>query len=467
MVFAPSWRRPEVLQLIFDQLPDALFLYDKDLCIVGVNLAAQRLFGLSASEMIGRRYEDIFHCATREPNCGGVLGARQTECLPRGTIRLHGGTRRERLVVVQAVRMLDEAGELEGMVASVKEITGKHVPDRLPSRRAVPSPSAGAPKPSLPSVIGESGPMRELMNMVNRVAVSAATSILLEGENGTGKDLIANVLHHRSLRQSYPFVAINCAAIPETLLESELFGHEKGAFTGARDQKRGLLDLADKGTLFLDEIGAFPLSLQAKLLRVLDEQAFRRVGGLHDIKVDLRIIAATNRNLRAALKEQAFRQDLYYRLNVIQLIVPPLRERQEDVLPLAGLFIERYNLKFNRQVAGLSAEAEILMSAHDWPGNVRELRNAIERAMILEETRFITTGSLPASIGCQNPALLAGAPLAWNGSSPLGGMSLADHERRLLVHALATAGGNTTRAAGILKITRDTMRYRMSKFGLG
>jgi transcriptional regulator with PAS, ATPase and Fis domain len=308
--------------------------------------------------------------------------------------------------------------------------------------------------------------MREVMNFVRRVAVSEATSILIEGENGTGKDLIATTLHYQSLRQSEPFLAINCAAIPETLLESELFGYEKGAFTDARAQKRGLFELADKGSLFLDEIGEIPLSLQAKLLRVLEEQTFRRLGGLRDIKVDLRIIAATNKNLREAVKEGAFRQDLYYRLNVIQLVVPPLRERQQDILPMAQFFISQYNVKFKRQIEGLSSEAEALLLAHDWPGNVRELRNAIERAMILEETSVITPASLPIAIRSAEAAVIAEPAAIGATSAPNDGMSLADQEKRLLVQALAKTGGNQTQAARILRITRDTLRYKMKKFNL-
>ena len=309
--------------------------------------------------------------------------------------------------------------------------------------------------------------MREVLNFVKRVAVSEATSILIEGENGTGKDLIATTLHYQSLRQSEPFLAINCAAIPETLLESELFGHEKGAFTDARAQKRGLFELADKGTLFLDEIGEIPLSLQAKLLRVLEEQTFRRLGGLRDICVDLRIIAATNKNLREAVKEGAFRQDLYYRLNVIQLVVPPLRERQQDILPMANFFIDRYNIKFKRQIEGLTPEAEALLLAHDWPGNVRELRNAIERAMILEETSVISAASLPIAV--RNSEAFVIASLAYPEGEPRevhDGMSLADQERRLLVQALSKTAGNQTQAARILRITRDTLRYKMKKFNL-
>ena len=446
-VLAPSWQRPDVLQAIFDQLSDALFLYDKDLYITGVNQAAQRLFGMTAEEMVGRHCKELFHCTVCEPGCGMAQGVGQNTCVPSGTIRLHTDNGRERMVVIRTVQLVDDVGDLEGVVATVKDITE----EAEPSKR---------------QVIAESQSMREVLNFVKRVAVSEATSILIEGENGTGKDLIATTLHYQSLRQSEPFLAINCAAIPETLLESELFGYEKGAFTDARAQKRGLFELADRGTLFLDEIGEIPLSLQAKLLRVLEEQTFRRLGGLRDIKVDLRIIAATNKNLREAVKEGAFRQDLYYRLNVIQLVVPPLRERQQDILPMAQFFVDQYNVKFKRQIDGLSPEAEALLLAHDWPGNVRELRNAIERAMILEESAVITPPSLPIAIRNAESAVIAAVTAAGNDGPTSDGMSLADQERRLLVQALAKTGGNQTQAARILRITRDTLRYKMKKFNL-
>jgi two-component system, NtrC family, response regulator AtoC len=320
-------------------------------------------------------------------------------------------------------------------------------------------------EPAKRQIIAESQAMREVLAFVKRVAVSEASSILIEGENGTGKDLIAKTLHYQSLRQAEPFLAINCAAIPDTLLESELFGYEKGAFTDARAQKRGLLELADKGTLFLDEIGEIPLALQAKLLRVLEDQCFRRLGGLQDIHVDVRIIAATNKNLREAVREGAFRQDLYYRLNVIQLIVPPLRERPQDILPLARFFVQHYNAKFKRQIEGISPEAESLLLAHDWPGNVRELRNAIERAMILEDTSQIRPQSLPIAVrgaGSSFVAATGSAPAAFTGEA----MSLVEQERRLLVQALEKTGGNQTQAARLLRITRDTLRYKMKKFNL-
>jgi transcriptional regulator with PAS, ATPase and Fis domain len=303
------------------------------------------------------------------------------------------------------------------------------------------------------------------MNFVRRVSASEATTILLEGENGTGKDLIAKTLHYQSMRQAEPFIAINCAAIPETLLESELFGYEKGAFTDARSQKRGIFELADKGTLFLDEIGEIPLMLQAKLLRVLEDQTFRRLGGLKDIHLDLRVIAATNKNLREAVKEGAFRQDLYFRLNVIQIQIPPLRERTEDIVPMTKFFIEHYNRKFKRNIENVTEGAAKLLLEHDWPGNVRELRNAIERAMILEETTSITAASLPIAISRpEGSGSMAGTAIEM--AIPAAGLSLEDNERSLLVRALEKTDGNQTQAARLLRITRDTLRYKMKKFNL-
>ena len=442
---APNWRRTDILEAVFDQLSDALFLYDRDLNVVGVNHAAQRLFGMSAEEMVGKHCRDLFHCTICEPSCGMMQGLGQSSCIPTGTVHLHMDNGHERMVVIKTVQLHDVAGEVEGVVATIKDITE----EAEPSKR---------------QIIAESQAMREVLNFVRRVAVSEANSILIEGENGVGKDLVAKTLHYQSLRQAEPFLAINCAAIPETLLESELFGYEKGAFTDARAQKRGLFELADKGTLFLDEIGEIPLSLQAKLLRVLEEQCFRRLGGLRDITVDLRIIAATNKNLREAVKEGAFRQDLYYRLNVIQLVVPPLRERPQDILPLANFFIDHYNRKFKRQVEGFTSDAESLLLAHDWPGNVRELRNAVERAMILEESTLIHSASLPIAIRSSNAAALAVSGEA--GPGPGDGMSLVEQEKRLLIQALEKSGGNQTQAARLLRITRDTLRYKMKKFNL-
>src|SRR5665811_199821 len=248
------------------------------------------------------------------------------------------------------------------------------------------------------NVIGVSQKMCDLLGFVNKVAASEATTILVQGESGTGKDLIAKAIHYQSRRQEKPFVAINCSAIPETLMEAELFGHERGAFTDAKAMKKGMFEVADGGTLFLDEIGELSPLLQAKLLRVLEDQVIRRIGGVRDIQVEVRVIAASNRDLEREVREGRFRQDLYYRLAIISIFLPALRERKDDILPLVEYFIARYNRKFRKSVKGITDETRKLMLKYDWPGNVRELKNAVERAMILEDSDFIRPTYLPIQV---------------------------------------------------------------------
>ncbi len=443
----PEWRGDNLLEAVFDQLSDALIIYDPNRIITGVNRAAEKLFGMTAEEMVGRECGEVFRCAVCESNCGMQVGLTQLSGAPNGTVRLHTDNGRERLAVIRTAPIRTSDGEVGGVVVTVKDVTEEMEPQKR-------------------EVIAESQSMSDVMNFVRRVAASEASTILIEGENGTGKDLVAKTLHHQSLRQAEPFIAINCAAIPETLLESELFGYEKGAFTDARAQKRGIFELADKGTLFLDEIGEIPLMLQAKLLRVLEEQCFRRLGGLKDIQLDLRVVAATNKNLREAVQEGAFRQDLYFRLNVIHITIPPLRERPEDILPLTSFFIDNYNRKFKRQITSMSDDAKRTLLAHDWPGNVRELRNAIERAMILEESSQIRTSSLPMAISRGGTDTAAAPPPPAEASFPDAGLSLEDNEKQLILRALEKTGGNQTQAAKLLKITRDTLRYKMKKFHL-
>jgi PAS domain S-box-containing protein len=436
------WQQAKVLEAVFDHLSDALILYDADMKITGVNRAAELMFGMSADDMVGMRCSDVFRCAGCENDCGMLLGIHQPQ-VANGTIRLRTPGNMERMAVIRTTHLYNEEGQLDGAIATVKDITEEFLPQRR-------------------DMVAESQAMRDIDTFVRRVASSEASTILIEGENGTGKDLIAKMVHYSSMRQAEPFIAINCAAIPETLLESELFGYEKGAFTDAKTQKRGLFELADKGTLFLDEVGEIPLMLQAKMLRVLEEQTFRRLGGLKDIQLDVRVIAATNRNLREAVKEGAFRQDLYFRLNVIHIQIPPLRERREDIVPLARFFVEHYNHKFKRQILGITPEAENLLRQHDWPGNVREIRNAVERAMILEDSSYITPASLPLSL-TERAAQPATAP---SEAFPEGGVSLQETERQLLIRALEKTNGNQTQAARLLRITRDTLRYKMKKFNL-
>jgi transcriptional regulator with PAS, ATPase and Fis domain len=325
--------------------------------------------------------------------------------------------------------------------------------------------------------------MTELLSFVNKVAISEATTILVQGESGTGKDLIAKTIHHQSRRQDKPFVAINCSAIPETLMEAELFGHERGAFTDAKAMKKGLFEMADGGTLFLDEIGELSPLLQAKLLRVLEDQVIRRVGGVRDMQVDVRVIAASNRDLERAVKENAFRQDLYYRLAIISIFLSPLRDRKDDILPLVEYFIDRYNNKFRKSVTGISDDTRKLLLNYDWPGNVRELKNAVERAMILEESDVLQADYLPFAVAQQQAAYTAFEMTSGSGNGgratelpdgrslpklfiPEGGTSLEEVERSLVELAMAQANGNQTHAARLLDISRDALRYKLKKFGL-
>jgi len=329
-------------------------------------------------------------------------------------------------------------------------------------------------------VVGVSRKMTDLMGFVRKVAASEASTILIQGESGTGKDLIAKAIHYQSSRADKPFVAINASAIPENLLEAELFGHERGAFTDAKAMKKGLFEVADKGTLFLDEIGELSPFLQAKLLRVLEDQGFRRVGGVKDMQVDVRVIAASNRDLEKAVAETHFRQDLYYRLAIISIFIPPLRERKEDIIPLVEYFVDHYNRKFRKSIKGISDDTRRLLMNYDWPGNVRELKNSIERAMILEDEPVLRPAYLPFAVAQQHAHVTAfehssspqpGGQTLPNGRSlprlsiPEGGTSLDGIEKAMVELALQQANGNQTHAARLLDISRDALRYKMKKFG--
>ena len=308
-------------------------------------------------------------------------------------------------------------------------------------------------------IVGESRAIAEAKALLLKVAASPASTVLLTGESGTGKDLAAKVLHYASARASRPFMNITCSALPETILESELFGHERGAFTDARAQKRGLLESADGGTVFLDEIGEMAPALQAKLLRFLEDKTFKRVGGVADIHVDVRVIAATNRQLEDEVKKGRFREDLYYRLNVLPIVLPPLRSRADDIPVLVHYFVDAYNTEFRKRVRGVTDEAMRLLKAYGWPGNIRELRNAVERAMLLVDGDQLTADQFPVATG-------AGARLTEAVELPATGIDLEQLERSLVVQALERSGWNQTRAAGFLGLNRDQIRYRIEKFKL-
>ncbi|HEX3561087.1 MAG TPA: sigma-54 dependent transcriptional regulator [Pyrinomonadaceae bacterium] len=320
---------------------------------------------------------------------------------------------------------------------------------------------------SFDQIIGQSPAMQEMLSVARKVAESEVSSVLLQGESGTGKDLLAKAIHNGSSRAAHPFVAINCAALPPNLIESELFGHEKGAFTDARARKEGLLEQdGGGGTIFLDEISELEINLQAKLLRVLEEGCFRRVGGLKDVPFSARVIAAANRDLKRESEAGRFRPDLYYRLAVIQIDLPPLRERSDDVLLLAQHFIPRNG---PQNINGLTPEAACAFQSYDWPGNVRELKNVVERALILEDGDMISTSYLPRGIvsdtvdTAARRARMSVVERDATVSLPHEGISLNVVEAALLKQALARSGGNQTRAAELLGLSRDQFRYRWKK----
>jgi two-component system, NtrC family, response regulator AtoC len=327
-------------------------------------------------------------------------------------------------------------------------------------RREVRQYRSNAAKPySLQRLVGDSPMMKNLRSLIARVAASPASTVLLTGESGTGKDLVAKIIHYASDRASKPFMNITCSALPEQLLESELFGHERGAFTDARLQKKGLLEMADGGTVFLDEIGEMTPGLQAKLLRFLEEKSFKRVGGSHDIRVDVRVVAATNRNLEEEVAKHRFRSDLFFRLNVLPIDMPPLRARPDDVPLLVEYFIDSFNGEFRKRVQGATPAAHAVLRGYGWPGNVRELRNVIERAMLLSDDDRLDARDFTVTTG-------RGVSASDDFELPATGVDLEKLERSLVVQALKRSGGNQTKAGTYLGLNRDQVRYRIEKFGL-
>jgi len=310
------------------------------------------------------------------------------------------------------------------------------------------------------TVVGSSPAMEEMMALVERVAPAGTSTVLIEGETGTGKGVIASAIHRMSPRAGGPFVNVTCSALAETLMESELFGHEKGAFTDARTMKRGLVEIADGGTLFLDEIGELSPAVQAKLLRFIEDKRFRRVGGTKDLTVDVRVVAATNRDLESAVRDGSFRDDLYYRLKVLPIRTPSLRERRSDIPALAKTFLGTFNREFGKRIREIAPEAMEILLRYTWPGNVRELRNVMERAVLLADGPVITQAMLPAAIrsplGPPTPYPTLGAE----------GFDIEQLERSLLVEALRRAEGNRTGAGRLLGLSRHQIRNRLKKFGL-
>jgi two-component system response regulator AtoC len=421
----------------FDSAEHAALLCDGALVIVAANRTACNLLRVSAGDILHRNLNRLLGASV-----GAAGGASIMPPPARLPWRCEVQAKDDRrLFDLSGVPLRDPASGVEGWALLLG-----------PARQST---------AAVPDFVGRSAAIQELLRLVARLAASRARSFLLVGESGTGKELIARRLHGLSPRAGAPLVPINCAALPEELLESELFGYEKGAFTGARETKEGLLSAADHGTVLLDEICELPLALQAKLLRVLEDHTFRRVGGVRDLFVDIRIVAATNADLEKAIAEGRFRSDLYYRLNGVQIRIPPLRERIEDLGDLTAFFIDHFNRVHQRDIRGVHPITKILFEKHSWPGNVRELRNVIERAVLVETSSLISPSSLDlrngAGRGCRSAAASGKAGPRF---------CLHSGERDLIGAALAEAGGNQSRAAALLGVGRFGLRYKMKKLGM-
>ena len=313
------------------------------------------------------------------------------------------------------------------------------------------------------NIVAVSQEMGRVLLISEKIAQSEAATVLIQGESGTGKEVIAHLVHERSKRQNMPFITVNCANFPEQMLENELCGHDKGAFTDAKEVKKGLLEVADGGTLFLDEIGDMDLNLQGKILRLVEQRTFRRMGGIKDIKVDVRIITATNKDLLKLKEEGKFREDLFYRINAASIRIPPLRERPSDIFPLTKYFMEKYNEEFHKNVKKISKGVEDFLGNYNWPGNIRELKNVIERAMILGEGDILLMEDLPIEIlgqASRQGGVIEGIRI------PPEGISMEKVEEALVRQALKMTNGNQTKASKLLDISRDALRYRMQKFGI-
>jgi PAS domain S-box-containing protein len=494
-----EWRlpaSPDIWVRILDLVEDAIIAVNHERRIVLFSQAAERVFGYDACEIRGKTLDALLPGFVQDRGAHILEFPRSAEDSRPMPVRRQMVARRKNGEKFPAEASISKFQAEDGWMLTVilRESTSKpqvvssgsqwqaidrtvarEVPpmdllrERLPQSQTSSTerlPVGSAPiglednrnSPGTLGFIASSKSMRQLLVFAKRVAASEATAILIEGESGVGKDVLARFIHENSQRRSNAFLAVNCAAIPEALLESELFGYEKGAFTDARNQKLGILELASGGTVFLDEIGELPVTLQAKLLRVLEGQPFRRLGGTKDLQIDLHVITATNCDLKKAVEQGQFRLDLYYRLNVIQITVPPLRARKDDIMPLAQYFVALYNCKFRRAVEGFQADAWSALHAHTWPGNIRELRNAVERAMLMQDGNWIRatdlgiTDNAPIEIATEDESS--------------GDLSLAEVERVMLFKALNKASWNQTLASSLLKISRDTLRYRMKKFGL-
>jgi sigma-54 dependent transcriptional regulator, acetoin dehydrogenase operon transcriptional activator AcoR len=440
---APSSALPPQTAIILDSIADGVFTIDHDWKITFFNRAAEEITGIPASEALGHPCCEVF----RANVCGTACVLRQTMetgkpvvCQPIAVLRADG---KEIPITVSTALLKDESGRIIGGVESFRDLS---LVEDL--RRAI------RRQYRLDDIISKSPLMQEIFGILPDIARSDST-VLIQGESGTGKELVARALHHLSLRAQGPFVALNCGALPDTLLESELFGHTAGAFTDAKRDRPGRFALAAGGTLFLDEIGDISPALQVRLLRVLEERTYMPLGATRSVKADVRIVAASNKDLARLVEEGLFRQDLYYRINVVKLTLPRLAERKEDIPLLAEHFIERFNKLQNKKILGLSYGTLALFMQHHWPGNIRELENAIEHAFILCPNGLIQPAHLPEHLRPDNQA----GPL-------LEGLTLKEQEKRVLWEALERHGWRRLATARELGIDKNTLRRKIKRLGL-
>jgi len=425
---------------ILDALTEGVFSVDSEWRITSFNRAAERITGVSREEAMGRLCCEVFHASICEEACALRQTLETGKPVVGKAISIVDAEGNRIPISISTAIVRDEEGHAIGGAETFRDLS------QVEALRKELEKSY-----TFSDIIGRSPSMQELFDRLPAIAESGST-VLIQGESGTGKELVARAVHQLSARKAKPFVAVNCAALPDTLLESELFGHKAGAFTDAKRDKPGRFSLADGGTLFLDEIGDLPPSMQAKLLRVLEEKVIEPLGGVWPVSVDVRVIAATHRDLEKEVRRETFREDLYYRIQVVGVELPPLRERKEDIPLLIDHFVGRFKVRMNKDVSGVSARALSALMAHDFPGNVRELEHALEHAFVLSSGGLIRSKDLPASVTGGRRS----------GQAPPGGATLAEMERLWIEAALERNGGHRHAAARELGIHPSTL-YRKIK----
>ncbi|ABB30582.1 PAS modulated sigma54 specific transcriptional regulator, Fis family [Geobacter metallireducens RCH3] len=449
---------PAVYRAILASMGDGIVFLDTEDCFAYINAAAEKIRGIRAENYLGRHILSIFgtHSNHTSERVRKLLAALRSGVLP---FHVHIIETRGRVFENSYYPIRDKGGNYLGTLMMSRDITEKErlKAENLTLREQVLSEFGCC------DLVGSSDVMRPIFQIINAAAAVDST-ILITGESGTGKELVARAVHQHSARKDLPMIKVNCAALPDTLLESELFGHEKGAFTGAIKERKGKFEQAHGGTIFLDEIAEMPLAAQAKLLRVLQERTVERLGSTREIRVDVRIIAATNRDLRREVTAGRFREDLFYRLNVIPIHIPPLRERTEDILALARQFLNRFAEKMHKPVMEIAPEAQKALLEYNYPGNVRELENAVERAVALSLGSNLRLGDLPSEFTAPHPA--GAQPL----SPSAGPASLADSvhsmEKNAIEEALRSTGNKKGDAARLLGISRKTLWEKMKQLGV-